>query len=75
MIGGSTRPGVGRRLTAHARTNTGTLSPPHRYTPSSTRQCRWMFRLAAEPWHWTSATAPPWPSSHLPVPNASKAEL
>jgi hypothetical protein len=29
-----------------------------RYTPSSTRQCRWMLRLAAEPKRWISVTAP-----------------
>ena len=42
-----------------ARTSWKTGSPPvRRYTPSSTRQCRWMFKLAAEPNHWMSVTAP-----------------
>ena len=31
---------------------------PRRYTPSSTRQCRWMFRLAADPKRWIKVTAP-----------------
>ncbi len=41
--------------------NTG---PPSqvRYTPSSTRQWRWMFKLAAEPKRWMSVTAPVWAS-------------
>ena len=39
-------------------TNSGAPSVPLRYTPSSTRQCRWMFKLAAEPKRWISVTAP-----------------
>ena len=30
-------------------TNSGAPSVPRRYTPSSTRQCRWMLRFAADP--------------------------
>ena len=30
-------------------TKLGTPSASHRYAPSSTRQCRWMLRLAADP--------------------------
>ena len=56
---GSTSSSVG----ASTSTKIGTPSPPHRFTPSSTRQGRWMFKLAAEPKRWISVTAPPWPSS------------
>ncbi len=43
----------------------GEPSTPRRYTPSSTKQCRWMLRLAADPKRWISVTAPLWPSSAL----------
>ena len=46
-------------------TNPGTPSAPRRYTPSSTRQCRWILRLAAEPKRWISVTAPLSASSGL----------
>ena len=52
-------------LGAPAWTNTGTPSAPHRYTPSSTRQCRCMLRLAADPKRWISVTAPLSASSAL----------
>jgi len=55
-------PGSCSSVGAAASSNTGKPSAPHRYTPSSTRQCRWMLRLAAEPKRWISVTAPlrPW---------------
>ena len=58
----------GRRVRASSRsasasTKVGSPSASQRYTPSRTRQCRWMLRFAAEPKRWISVTAPPWPSS------------
>lgn len=41
-------------------------------SPSSTSNCRWMFRLAAEPKRWISVTPPPWPTSALTVGWSSK---
>ena len=48
---------------ASVSTKVGAPSAPQRYTPSSTRQCRWMLRLPADPKRWISVTAPPCPSS------------
>jgi len=54
-----------RASSGSAWTNTGPLSV-RRYTPSSTRQCRWMLRrLAADPKRWISVTAPLSASSAL----------
>ena len=39
-------------------TKTGGPSPPRRYTPSGTGQCRRMFSLAGHPRRWTNVTAP-----------------
>ena len=46
-------------------TKTGAPSVPGRYTPSSTRQCRWMLKFAADPKRWISVTAPLSTSSAL----------
>ena len=60
-------------LGARASWNTGTPSLLLRYTPSSSRQCRWIFRLAAEPKRWMSVTGnQPALLPHLPRPYRSE---
>ncbi len=43
-------------------TKVGLQSPRPRYTPSRSRQCTWIPRLAAEPDRWISVAAPPMPA-------------